>query len=71
MTTDRSGIEQARADLAATIDAIQYKVDVPARAAERYRKLRDENPLALVGLAVGVAVVVGGAVWGIVAAARR
>ncbi|MEY9852643.1 DUF3618 domain-containing protein [Leifsonia sp. NPDC056665] len=71
MTTDRSGVEKARADLAATIDAIQYKVNVPARASERFRRLRDDNPLALVGLAVGVAVVVGGAVWGIVAASRR
>ena len=32
MTTDRTGVEKARADLAATIDAIQYKVNVPARA---------------------------------------
>ncbi|MGH1524663.1 DUF3618 domain-containing protein [Leifsonia sp. L25] len=71
MTTDRNGVEKARADLAATIDAIQYKVNVPARASERFRSLRAENPMVLVGLAVGVAVVVGGAVWGIVAASRR
>jgi ElaB/YqjD/DUF883 family membrane-anchored ribosome-binding protein len=71
MTTDRSGVEKARAELAATIDAIQYKANVPARAAERFRRLRDENPMALVGVAVGVAVVVGGAVWGIIAASRR
>jgi Protein of unknown function (DUF3618) len=71
MTTDRSDVERARADLAATVDAITYKLNVPKRTAERVQRLRDDNPLALVGLAVGVAVVVGGAVWGIVAAVRR
>ncbi len=71
MTTDRSDVERARADLAATVDAITYKLNVPKRTAERVQRLRDDNPLALVGLAVGVAVAVGGAVWGIVAAVRR
>ncbi len=71
MTTDRSDVERARADLAATFDAITYKLNVPKRTAERVQRLRDDNPLALVGLAVGVAVAVGGVVWGIVAAVRR
>ena len=71
MTTDRSDVDRARADLAATVDAITYKLNVPQRTAERVRRLRDENPLALLGIAVGVAVAVGGAVWGIVAASRR
>ncbi len=71
MTTDRSDVERARADLAATVDAITYKLNVPKRTAERVQRLRDDNPLALVGLAVGVAVAVGGVVWGIVAAVRR
>ncbi|MBN9630193.1 DUF3618 domain-containing protein [Leifsonia sp. TF02-11] len=71
MTTDRSDVERARAELAATVDAITYKLNVPKRTAERVQRLRDDNPLALVGLAVGVAVAVGGAVWGIVAAVRR
>lgn len=71
MTTDRSDVERARAELTATIDAIQYRLDVPKRTAERFRRLRDDNPIALLGIALGVAVVVGGAVWGIVAATRR
>ncbi|WP_426625971.1 DUF3618 domain-containing protein [Leifsonia sp. McL0607] len=71
MTTDRSDVERARADLAATVDAITYKLNLPKRTGERVRRLRDDNPLALVGIAVGVAVAVGGAVWGIVAALRR
>lgn len=71
MTTDRSDVDRARADLAATVDAITYKLNVPQRTAERVRRLRDENLLALLGIAVGVAVAVGGAVWGIVAASRR
>ena len=71
MTTDRSDVDRARADLAATVDAITYKLNVPQRTAERVRRLRDDNPLALLGIAVGVAVAVGGAVWGIVAASRR
>lgn len=71
MTTDRSDVERARAELAAAVDAITYKLNVPQRAAERVRRLREDNPLALAGLAAGTAVVVGGAVWGIVAALRR
>ena len=71
MTTDRSDVDRARADLAATVDAITYKLNVPQRTAERVRRLRDDNPLALLGIAVAVAVAVGGAVWGIVAASRR
>ena len=62
MTTDRSDVERARAELAATVDAITYKLNVPKRTAERVQRLRDDNPLA---------VAVGGAVWGIVAAVRR
>lgn len=71
MTTDRTDVERARADLAATVDAITYKLNVPKRTAERVRRLRDDNPLALLGIAVGATVAVGAAVWGIVAAVRR
>lgn len=71
MTTDRSDVDRARAELAATVDAITYKLNVPQRTAERVRRLREDNPLALVGIAVGAVVVVGGVVWGIVAASRR
>jgi len=71
MTTDRSDVDRARAELAATIDAIQYKLNVPQRTAERIRRLQKENPVALAGIAVGVAVAVGGAVWGVVRLIRR
>ncbi|MEN0086339.1 MAG: DUF3618 domain-containing protein [Leifsonia sp.] len=71
MTTDRSDVDRARAELAATIDAIEYKLNVPKRTAERIQRLRKENPAALVGLSVGVAVAVGGIVWGVVRLVRR
>ncbi|MDN4598146.1 DUF3618 domain-containing protein [Leifsonia virtsii] len=71
MTTDRSDVDRARAELAATIDAIEYKLNVPKRTAERLQRLRKENPAALVGLSVGVAVAVGGIVWGVVRLVRR
>lgn len=71
MTTDRTDVERARAELATTLDAIEYKLNLPKRTAERFRVLRDENPLGLVAIAAGVVVVVAGAVWGIVALRRR
>ncbi|MGN6428816.1 MAG: DUF3618 domain-containing protein [Leifsonia sp.] len=71
MTTDRSDVERARAELAATLDAIEYKLNVPKRTAERIQALRRDNPVALAGIAVGVALAVGGAVWGIVSLIRR
>ncbi|MDR6972453.1 DUF3618 domain-containing protein [Leifsonia shinshuensis] len=71
MTTDRSDVDRARAELAATVDAIEYKLNVPKRASERIQRLRKDNPAALAGLAVGAAVAVAGAVWGIVVLVRR
>jgi hypothetical protein len=63
MTTERSDVERARADLAATLEAIEYKVNFPKRTSERVQRLRKENPLALVGIAVGAAAAVAGVVW--------
>lgn len=71
MTTDRSDIERVRAELAATLDAIEYKLNVPKRAAERIERLRADNPLALVGVAAGAAIAVAGVVWGVIALRRR
>ena len=71
MTTDRSDVERARSDLAATLDAIEYKLNLPKRTAESIQTLKRDNPLALVGIAAGAAVLVAGAVWGVVAFARR
>jgi hypothetical protein len=46
-------------------------LNVPKRASERIQRLRKDNPAALAGLAVGAAVAVAGAVWGIVVLVRR
>ena len=71
MTTDRSDVDRARAQLAETIDAIEYKLNVPKRTAERLQRLQKENPAALAAISVGVAVAVGGIVWGVVRLVRR
>jgi uncharacterized protein DUF3618 len=71
MTTDRSDVDRARAELAATVEAIEYKLNVPKRVGERVDHLRKENPAALAGILVGAAVTVAGAVWGIVRLIRR
>ncbi|SEH60670.1 MULTISPECIES: DUF3618 domain-containing protein [unclassified Leifsonia] len=71
MTTDRSDVDRARAELAATMDAIEYKLNVPKRAAERVQRLRAENPVALAGIAAGAVAAVAGAVWGVVRLVRR
>ncbi|PPI26426.1 DUF3618 domain-containing protein [Rathayibacter sp. AY1B5] len=68
----RADIERARSELAATLDAIEYKVNVPrkVRTAQRTieRKLqvvRRRNPSALIAGAVGAAAAVGLVVWGV------
>jgi len=71
MTTDRSDVDRARSELAATVEAIEYKLNVPKRASESIERLRKENPIALAGIAVGVAVTIRGTVWGIVRLIRR
>ena len=71
MTTDRSDVDRARAELAATVEAIEYKLNVPKRVSERVDRLRKENPAVLAGILVGAAVTVAGAVWGIVRLIRR
>ncbi|MET0975727.1 MAG: hypothetical protein ABWX82_08655 [Leifsonia sp.] len=70
--------EQARAELVSTLNAIEDKLNVPRKIkrttdhwGHRLRVLRAENPAALAGIAVGVAVVLGGAVWGIVKVVSR
>jgi len=66
MTTDTSDVQRARNELAATLDAIEYKLNVPKRTAERVERLRTDNPLALIGIAVAAAASVAGVVWLIV-----
>lgn len=71
MTTERTDVERARAELAETLDAIEYKLNAPKRAAERVQKMRRENPLVLAGVVAGAVTVVAGAVWAVVAFSRR
>jgi hypothetical protein len=68
----------ARRELATTLDAIEYKLNVPRqvratsqRVALELHKLGRDKPLALAGIAAGVASVMGTAVGGIVWASTR
>jgi hypothetical protein len=70
-----SSPEQARAELVATLNAIEDKLNVPrkvSRAVARGKvaaaKLQRENPAAFIGGIAAVAVVAGTAAWGIVRA---
>ena len=63
-------IVKNRDALAATLDAIEYKLNVPKQAklaaadiSNKIRVLRDENPVALAAGVGGLAVAVGGAVF--------
>lgn len=69
---------RARAELAATLDAIEDKLNVPKqiglaaeRTGQRVRTLASDNPLALAGVALGVATAVGLGVWAIVRAVTK
>ena len=66
----RAEAARARAELAGTLDAIEYKLNVPKQAklaaadiSNKIRVLRDENPVALAAGVGGLAVAVGGAVF--------
>jgi hypothetical protein len=75
----RARAARARQELASTLDAIEYKLNVPRqvrlqtrRITASLRKLGDDNPLALAGVALGAAAAVGAAVWaGVMALERR
>jgi len=59
----RAEVARARAELASTLDALEYKANLPKRMTARLRKLGEENPAALIGLAAAAAAVAGTAVW--------
>ncbi|PJJ65236.1 DUF3618 domain-containing protein [Compostimonas suwonensis] len=66
----KADIESARQQLAETLDAIEYKLNLPKQAKRagrrlksRLRKLRDENPAALVGVAAVVVAGLGAGVF--------
>ncbi|MGO1544411.1 MAG: DUF3618 domain-containing protein [Gulosibacter sp.] len=74
----RSDIENTRRELAETLDALEYKLDVPARFSEwaderkeQLRKLTDESPAVVAGVAVGAVAVIGGIIAGVIGLSRR
>jgi hypothetical protein len=69
---------RARAELAATLDAIEDKFNVPKqiglaadRTEARVRRMAAENPLALGAVALAAATAVGLGVWAIIRAVRN
>lgn len=71
-------VQSARAELKAALAAIEVKGNFPRRidtaskrAAAKARVFADRNPAAAIAGAVGVAVIVGGAVWAIARALSR
>lgn len=71
-------VASARAELKAALAAIEVKGNIPrrvekasARAAAKARTFADRNPIGAVAAAVGIAAVVGGAVWVIARALSR
>ena len=75
----RQSAQAARAELASTLDAIEFKLNVPKqvrlktrRANDKLKRLGEDNPPALIAIALGAASVVGTAVWlGVRALQRR
>jgi len=71
-------IQHTREEIAATLDALESKLNVRRRAKDgiadlrrRIRRTADEDPLLLVAVGVGAVVVIGGLVWAVARAARR
>ena len=71
-------VASARAELKAALAAIEVKGNIPrrrekasTRAAGKARVFADRNPLGAIAAAVGIAAVVGGAVWAIARAISR
>ncbi|WP_345751795.1 hypothetical protein [Microbacterium rhizophilus] len=65
-------VQRARAELSAALAAIEHKANLPARAAERIeagteraRAFANREPGLALAAAVGVAVAVGAAIWGV------
>jgi len=63
--------EHARAELVATLNAIEDKLNVPKQAKAKLTELREKNPAALIGVAAAAAGAVGLVVWGIVRSFTR
>ena len=74
----KSDVIKNRNDLAETLDAIEFKLNVPKQArfqvdrlTTKIKQLREENPAVLVAGAAGIAALVGTGVWLGVRAATR
>jgi hypothetical protein len=72
----RVASERARADFAETLNALEDKLNVPKQAKRKGREIKaklrrmaDEQPGTVLGVAVGAVAVVGVTVWLIVRAA--
>ena len=68
----------ARRELAETLDALEYKLDVPARLGEwaddravQVKRAWNDNPGAVIGIIAGAVVVIAGIVAGAFALPRR
>ena len=66
----RAEATRARVELAQTLDAIEYKLNVPRQMRVRSRLIRvrlrefgDRNPIALAGIVLGGVAATVGAVW--------
>ena len=66
----RAEARHARAELASTLDAIEYKFNLPKQLrikrrqlSHALRQLGEDSPASLVGIALGAATVVGVIVW--------
>ncbi len=66
----RDDARLARAELASTLDAIEYKFNLPKqlrikrrRLTHALRQLGEDNPGALAGVAAGAAAIAGVVVW--------
>lgn len=71
-------VASARAELKAALAAIEVKGNIPrrvekasTRAVAKARVFADRNPIGAIAAAVGIAAVVGGAVWAIARAIAR
>lgn len=71
MTTENRGADHIRDELAATLDVIEYKINLPKRAVNRMARVRREKPGTF--LAASAATVAGlvAVVVGIVVVKRR
>lgn len=74
----RRDIDRARDELAQTLDALEYKLDVSARGREWYDSGRralsnawDDRPLVVAGVAAGAVALIAGVAIGAVGMFRR